>query len=235
MNASKKSTKLAFKLPLIIAAVALLAFAAPSVNAEVYKCTGAKNQTTYSDIPCSRGKVQEITNAEPSLSNDLESSEQLKSSVTRQLDAAVKAAIADDDYVRAQALAVTQKQRDWINAAKKEYATREAASKAQLASNADKASSAECLQARRDLERAANGIATSETLNAKSTLVNAACGSQTAPEYAYHGDSNYYLPVYYPRYHHKPTVNSGYTSPPYDRTMASPFGSRFIRPEDASR
>ena len=238
MIADSKATpgRLAFiatlKLPLIIAAVALLAFAATSASAQVYKCTSAKNQTTYSDTPCSSGSVETITNTEPSISGGDGSAEQMESSITRQMDAAVKAAIANDDYIRAQALATTQQQRDWIAAAKKEYDGRMAVSLTEANLYADKSTSAECLKARRDLEHVANGLSDSELLNAKTSLMQAACGVQPSSENLYGGSV---LPVFYHGHYHKLPVKTGYTSPPYDRTMAKPFGSRFIRPEDAPK
>jgi len=220
------------KLPLIIAAVALLAFAATSASAEVYKCTSAKNQTTYSDKPCTSGSKETITNTGPSVSIDADSAEQLESSMTRQMDAAVKAAIANNDYIRAQALATTQQQRDWIAAAKKEYDGRMTASLTEANLYADKSTSVECLKARSDLERAANNITNSEVLSAKTSLMQAACGVQSSPDYLYGGPV---WPVFFPGHFHKLPVKTGFTSPPYDRTMAKPFGSRFIRPEDAPK
>lgn len=219
------------KLPLIIAAVALLAFAATSASAEVYKCTSPKNQTTYSDTPCGKDSVETIPNTEPSMSSN-GTTEQEESVIMRQMDAAVKAAIANDDYIRAQALATTQQQRDWITAAKKDYDKRMAASLRETNLYADKSSSAECLEAKRDLEREANGISRPDVLNAKTSLMQATCGIQPSTEYLYGGEV---LPVFYRGHYYKPPVKTGYTSPPYDRTMAKPFGSRFIRPEDVPK
>lgn len=232
MNTGKHPSKLTFRLLLIIAAVALLAFTATSASAQVYKCVGAKNQTTYSDKPCTNGATQALTNTEPSLSIDADSARQIESSIMLQMDAAVKTAIADDDYTRAQALAITEEQREWISTAKKQYDTRITAGKLQTSAYPDKGNSAECQQAKRSLEQAANGISSAEALNAKTSLMNAACGIQPATDYFYGGPV---LPLYYHGYGHKPPYKSGYTSPPYDRTTAKPFGSRFIRPENIQK
>ncbi|HEU4708814.1 MAG TPA: hypothetical protein VFS17_05835, partial [Methylophilaceae bacterium] len=151
--------------------------------------------------------------------------------------AAVKSAIAAGDLTRAEALATTREHWEWIAEARK--------TNAKNAPPADQANSEECLAAKQALERAANSADPEpEVLQAKRSLMYAACDIPQPVELVNQQPVTTLFPYPYTRRrgypghrhphgdHDKP---SDYTSPPYDRRMAEPFGSRFIRPEDAPR
>lgn len=217
----------------------LLMACVATAQAQVYKCTGAKDQTAYSDKPCTTGKSQIVADIAPAVSDNSAGSDS-KSSLSRQMDEAVKSAIANDDLIRAQALATSKEQRAWVNAAKKEAAQKLAASNA--ATPASRASSYECRQARANLERVADSNADAGLINAKTSLMQAACGEQyqvsgygRTPSpylfYPYPNRGGYPHQGGYPvQYPHDHGNSPGITTQPYDRTIEPNFGSRFVRP-----
>ncbi|PKO52166.1 MAG: hypothetical protein CVU26_07135 [Betaproteobacteria bacterium HGW-Betaproteobacteria-2] len=159
-------------MPALLLASLLIIFST-SAHAQVYKCKNAENQIIYSDTPCLPGSQEIATdigtlqpgNADPDAA----------AGILRQLDAAVKSAIAANDMTRANALATTEKHREWITAAIREQAQQPGKSPAEL--QAQKASSSECATAKRNLEAEANARASNpEVLSARKSLMYAACG-----------------------------------------------------------
>ena len=233
-------------MPPIIWALAFAMLAVDTANAQVYKCKTAKNVTVYSDTACAPGTEQSMPDIQATTPvSPIPGIPAEKDSLTRQMDAAVKNAIADDDLIRAQALATTAEQKAWVSAARKEAASRKAAAgSANRDYLADRANSSECRQAQRNLEEEAAGNRDPVLLNAKTNLMRAACGmdSGSAPPVNYgYGRSLVYPYSSYPYGHHHgspgyrpPLPGSGPIPPPaYDRyRYQPPFGSRFIRPED---
>lgn len=235
---------------IIMGFVSLVAFAV-TANAQVYKCTSGKDKTAYSDKPCSIGSSQTVTDIAAPVNADTadaKADNDSRSSLTRQMDDAVKTAIANDDLIRAQALATSKEQRSWVNTAKKEAAQKIAANNA--ASPSSKASSYECRQARANLDRVSDSNVDAGVINAKTSLMQAACGEQYqvsgyggAPSpylsypypnrggYPHHGSypnqGSYPYPGQYPHDHGN---SPGITTQPYDRTIEPNFGSRFVRP-----
>jgi hypothetical protein len=222
-------------MPSFLSVLLLLLFVAPA-HAEVYKCTGEGNRIVYSDSPCHAGDTQTLTGILPE-QNMGQPPLAKKPAVILQLDAAVKSAIAADDLTRATALATTREHWEWIAEAKKTSAKNKVAP--------SQAESDECGQAKHELELEANrSDPKPEVLQAKRSLMYAACGLPEPIELVNDQPAAALFPYPYSRNRHgipgrhphsghdKP---SGYTSPPYDRRMAEPFGSRFIRPEDAPR
>jgi hypothetical protein len=223
----------------LLGTLALLLAATP-VYAQVYKCTDADNNTVYSDSPCNTGYVQELTgipaeNTQTQLPTPVQ-----KSAVIRQIDAAVKAAIAANNIPRAQALATTREHWDWIAEARKSAPADPAMQ------TADVEDTYECMQAKRNLEAEADRANVDpEVLRAKRSLMYAACDLPEPIEIVNQAPATVFpyaygrTPYGYPRYPNRPSYGkppaAGYTSPPYDRHMEKPFGSRFIRPEDAPR
>lgn len=212
----------------------LLLFVAPPLYAEVYKCTGADNRVVYSDSPCAAGRTQALTDIKPG-QNTAQPALAQKPAVILQLDVAVKSAIAAGDLTRAEALATTREHWEWIAEARR--------ANAKNAPPAGQDDSEECQAAKQALERAADSANPEpEVLQAKRSLMYAACDipepvelvnqqpAATLFPYPYSGRRGYPGHRHLHGGHGKP---SGYTSPPYDRRMAEPFGSRFIRPEDA--
>jgi hypothetical protein len=222
-------------------AMALLLVTAPGY-AQVYKCRDAQQNIIYSDSPCTAGHRQELTDIPAEGAVSLPANPVQKSAVMRQIDAAVKSAIATNNLPKAEALATTREHWEWIAEA------RRSAPQLNTSNSDDITDSYECMQARSSLEAEANKPnIDAQVLRAKRSLMYAACDLPEPIEivnqapgavfpYAY-GRNPYGYPRHPHRSHHGPGKphNSGYTSPPYDRHMETPFGSRFIRPEDAPR
>lgn len=218
--------------------MALVLMSAPAY-AQVYKCTDANDNTVYSDSPCGAGYTQELTGIPAEIDQAQPAASPQKSAVIRQIDAAVKAAIAANNLPRAQALATTREHWDWIAQAR-------ASAPQQAAAPADIEDTYECMQAKQSLEAEANrSNIDAEVLRAKRSLMYAACDLPEPIEIVNQAPAAVFPYAYgrnpygYPRHPYRSGAGKppavGYTSPPYDRHMEKPFGSRFIRPEDAPR
>ncbi|MFA6179919.1 MAG: DUF4124 domain-containing protein [Candidatus Methylopumilus sp.] len=214
----------------IIFAFSLLLFAASPVSAQVYKCTTQQNKVAYTDTSCVTGSKQITTDiqSQPSPAALKSIVSNTDANITRQLDAAVKLAISNDDLVRAQALATTPEQKQWVAAARKEASKKVMAGRTEADLNAERANSYACRQAQRNLEMEGNSIfRDAASIATKTSLMQASCGiSQPNIGYGYAPPPYLFSPGR-PHFNQQP----GYTSEPYDRTRASPFGSRWIRPE----
>jgi len=217
-------------MPSIIFAFSLLLFAASPVYAQVYKCTTQQNKVAYTDTSCVTGSKQITTGiqSQPSPTALKSIVSNTNANITRQLDAAVKLAISNDDLVRAQALATTPEQKQWVTAARKEASKKVMAGRTETDLNAERANSYACRQAQRNLEMEGNSVfRDATTIATKTSLMHASCGiSQPNIGYGYAPPPYLFSPG---RHHFN--QQPGYTSEPYDRTRASPFGSRWIRPE----
>ena len=228
-------------MPILLASLALLMMAFPA-QAQVYKCTSTQGRVVYSDSPCTKGNQQSL----PDISNTPQATTPTiagrKPAVIQQLDTAVKSAIAVNDLNRAEALATTSEHWKWIGEARK--------SVSQTARNQDQdpAQSSECQQAKTQLDyEAAKPFPDADVLQTKRSLMYASCGIPEPVEVVTEAPAVRFFPYQWnrhPRHPHrfphgqKPGWQPrppGYTSPPYDRHMEKPFGSRFIRPEDAPR
>jgi hypothetical protein len=210
------------------------------VQAQVYKCVSG-NGVIYSDIPCAGEGSQTVTDIAGTQDNAPLPG---KPAVILQLDAAVKSAIALNDLNRAEALATTREHWEWIAEARRN------APQAASAESADPASSVECQQAKKALDlEAGKPFPDTVVLQAKRSLMYASCGLSEPLEVATESPAVGIFPYYnrHPGHHrhphrfphgkkpHWPDKQTGDTSPPYDRHKEPPFGSRFIRPEDAPR
>ena len=180
-----------------ILVIIALGFFASSASAEVYRCQFGDSKTSYSDTPCKSGGTQTLidlrtgTAITSSDSADIEN----KSAVIRQLDIAVKSAIANDDLVRAHALASSNEQKEWVAIARKEAAKKTALGRTDADLNAEKANSDECLEAKQNLEREAKAFSPKQSvLEAWTSLMHAACGVNGLAEVDY-GDR--YTPVFF--------------------------------------
>jgi hypothetical protein len=236
-------------LPGMLVASLFVLVAAPA-KADIYKCESAQGKTVYSDTPCHSSSTQTLTDIRPDVVENPQPQDKTKSVVIRQLDEAVKSAIATGDFMRANALAVTSEQHGWIASASKDSDGKAAAGRSQTTIAAEKSESGECRQAKLELEREANSsFHKADVLKAKTSLMRAACGlnEQSDPDY----DQTYVnqnVPFLFdthrrysyrnlgrwphnPRPPHAPPENS----PPYDRYMEKPFGSSYIRPQDPAR
>ncbi|HZV97692.1 MAG TPA: DUF4124 domain-containing protein [Methylophilaceae bacterium] len=220
-----------------IPVVLLLAlfFTAPA-HAQVYKCKNQNNQIVYTDAPCASGSSQILTDIQVTgaVNSNLPKEQ---SALTRQMDTAVKAAIATGDLNRAQALATTKEHWEWIAIARREQnnAQNTVIGRTEADLSAERGDTLECQQAKRSLELEANSsLYEPSAIHAKRSLMRAACGIKEPNEIIYDNRTTTFFR--HPIRPLHPIVNPhGYTSPPYDRHMEKPFGSRWIRPEDGIR
>lgn len=222
--------------------LAMLLVALPA-QAQVYKCTSEEGGVIYSDSPCTAGDTQILTGISDAPSAEHPYNLARKPLVIQQLDTAVKSAIAFNDLKRAEALATTREHWEWIAEARKNIP------QVMQAETADPATSAECQQAKSQLDyEAGKPFPDAEVLQTKRSLMYASCGLSEPLEIVTEAPAAGFFPFYgseYPRHPHRfhygnkhgwqPRAPAGYTSPPYDRHKEKPFGSRFIRPEDMPR
>lgn len=221
-----------FILPCLVAFS--LAFSMPA-SAQVYKCRGQNQQVIYSDSPCDNGHGEIITDIMVAYPNS--QVDDSRSRVMRQLDDAVKSALAANDLVRAKALSTTAEHRAWITEAEKEIASKP--QKSESALKAEMASSTACQKAKSSLEAEANAsFSNPEVLEARKSLMYAACGviepvmiqQQAQPNYIYgypyrfrynephhrHRHGQHYQPDREPRHQSKFPIKrstSGYFAP----------------------
>jgi hypothetical protein len=218
----------------IIGAVLLFVFSASLASAEIYKCTSEKNKTTYSDAPCGSGSIQNLTDIQAGLpTNPLPPYDRENSALKRQLDAAVKSAIAVNDFTRAEALASTSEQKLWIAKAKNEMAQNSVIGRTEADLSADLANSYECQEAKRNLESEVNSFSPEpEMLTAKTSLMRISCG-QTEPAEIVYGNR---VPIFFRFPHRHGFIKQpGDISPVHNRSVAGPFGSRSSKSEDSRR
>lgn len=214
----------------------MFVFSASLANAEIYKCTSEKNKTTYSDAPCNSGSIQSLTDIQASLPTNqqtLPPYDRENSVLKRQLDAAVKSAIAENDFIRADALASTAEQKQWIVTSKKEMAQNSVIGRTEAGLSADLANSYECQEAKRNLEREVNSFSPEpEVLTAKTSLMRAACGQRESVEVAYGSR----VPVFFRFPHRQDFIRQPrHISPSNDHPMTSHFGGKSNRMEDSRR
>lgn len=161
--------------PIIPALALLLAFAAPA-HAEVYKCQDQDGKIVYSDAPCKSG-TQTVTDIPVTIPDADAANHSESSALARQMDTAVKTAIADGDLHRAQALATTREHWDWIAAAKREANETPILGRTEADLSAERGDSQACQQAIRSYElEASSSFDEPEALNAKKSIMHAACG-----------------------------------------------------------
>ena len=96
----------------------------------------------------------------------------------RQLDAAVKAAIAASDLPRARRLAVTAEHWEWIAEAEKNRPAQAVTGRTQADLRAEKGASQECREARRNYELESRS---SESIEKMKHLMYEACGMDPPP------------------------------------------------------
>ena len=229
-------------MPKLIPILAILLFTAPAY-AQIYKCV-SKDGVVYSDSPCTEAGSQTITGINGAAPADGTQALARKPPVIMQLDTAVKSAIALNDLDKAEALATTSEHWEWIAEARKN------APQTARADTSDPAASVECQQAKSELDHeAGRPFPDPEVLQTKRSLMYVSCGLSEPMEvvtgapavgiFPYYGNAygHFRHPHRFPRGSkpHWPPKPSGYTSPPYDRHKETPFGSRFIRPEEIRR
>ncbi len=223
----------------ILLVILLFAFSASPVKAEIYKCENAKGKIIYSDTPCHSSSTQTVTDIQTDVDTNQNGPQSAESSVMRQLDSAVKSAIAAGDFIRADALAITKEHYEWIAAAKKDAAKEAVTGRTEADLIAEKSSSDECIQAKLSLEKEANSsFPKSDVLAAKTSLMRAACGlsdeagaSYSNPVYVNRNIPFLFNPYRYYSYknlgHYPHKARPGHpTSPPHDRPIVKDPGAK---------
>lgn len=103
---------------LALACLLVLAASPAFPQGQLHKCVDAKGKVSYQDFPC--GQAPRIGAPEaPASAKANPAADGAPSPVMRQLDAAVRAAIAARDLPRAKGLAVTAEHWEWIAEAEK--------------------------------------------------------------------------------------------------------------------
>lgn len=196
----------------------LAGFSSPVwAQAAFHKCVSPKGKVTYQDAPCD--KAPALQNQPASVSTVPSGGEAGASSPTmRQLDAAVKSAIAGNDLPRAKRLAVTTQHWDWIAQAEKEAPGLAANARVPGNPPAQASSSNDCRQARRSYELESGAP---EEIEKKKQLMYAACGMQAPPaSEAPAGQTVIVTPLH--RRLHPPSVLPPRSVPPATRQPRTP-------------
>jgi hypothetical protein len=175
---------------LVLIPLVLICFASEA-SAQIYKCKDDKGKVAYSDAPCSSKSNQTVTDLQPTtVSTSLETAGSpavnvgaAESPLARQLDAAVKGALATGDIMRAQELAVTAKHWDWIAAAKRDGQQRHVIGRTDADLSAEKGGTQACQQAKRAYEFEAGAYKQNENaIDAKRSMMREACGMKEPTE-----------------------------------------------------
>ncbi len=166
--------RLAFAFLLILPAAPAFA------QGQLHKCVDAEGKVTYQDFPCGRKPAFGTQDAPRSGAAHPPPADSAASPVMRQLDAAVRAAIAGRDLPRARGLAVTAQQWEWIAAAEKEQQPAQPVTgRTQADLRAEKSASPECREARRSYE---NETRSPEAIEKMKHLMYEACGMAAPAE-----------------------------------------------------
>jgi len=167
------------KLPLsLLLALLLVPLAAPSpaaAQAKLHKCVDAKGKVSYQDFPCGQAPAIGTPDAARTGTASPAPADSASSPVMRQLDAAVKAAIAGRDLPRAKGLAVTAQHWEWIAEAEQSQQAQPVTGRTQADLRAEKGASHECRDARRNYESESRSP---EAIEKMKHLMYEACGME---------------------------------------------------------
>lgn len=146
-------------------------------QSKFHKCVDARGKVTYQDFPCGQAQPAVAPEAARGGAANPPPADGASSAVMRQLDAAVKAAIAGRDLPRAKGLAVTAQHWEWIAAAEKEQQPAQPVTgRTQADLRAEKSASPECREARRNYE---NETRSPEAIEKMKHLMYEACGMES--------------------------------------------------------
>jgi hypothetical protein len=152
----------------------LLAACMTQANAQVFKCKDGKGKTIYSDSPCASNSSQTTTDIQTS---SPPGAAQNESPLTRQLDTAVRRAIASGDINYAERLAVTSQHWEWIATARKDSQPKQVLGRTEADLSAEKSGAWACKIATRDYEFEAGSYKqVQNAIDAKRSMMHAACG-----------------------------------------------------------
>jgi len=169
--------KLPLSLLLVLLLVSLAAPSPVSAQGKLHKCVDAKGKVSYQDFPCGQAPGIGTPDAARSGAASPAPADSAASPVMRQLDAAVKAAIAGRDLPRAKGLAVTAQHWEWIAEAEKEQqaAQQTVTGRTSADLRAEKSASQECKDARRNYE---NESRSPDSIEKMKHLMYEACGME---------------------------------------------------------
>lgn len=161
---------------LALAFLLILSAAPVFAQGQLHKCVDAKGKVTYQDFPCGQKPGIGAPEAPRSGTANPAPADSASSPVMRQLDAAVKAAIAGRDLPRAKGLAVTAQHWEWIAEAEKEQQQAQPVTgRTQADLRAEKSASPECRDARRNYELESRSP---EAIEKMKQLMYEACGME---------------------------------------------------------
>ncbi len=163
---------------LALACLLVLAASPAFPQGQLHKCVDAKGKVSYQDFPC--GQAPRIGAPEaPASAKANSAADGAPSPVMRQLDAAVRAAIAARDLPRAKGLAVTAEHWEWIAEAEKTQPAQPAIGRTPADLRAEKGASQECRDARRGYELESRSP---EAIEKAKQLMYEACGMEAPAE-----------------------------------------------------
>ncbi|WP_221765399.1 hypothetical protein [Methyloradius palustris] len=155
------------------------------------------------------------------------------SALNKQLDGAVKSAIANGDLVRASALASTDEQRGWVNQAQKEE-KKALQGRTEADLMAEKAASSDCKNAKQALQTAADGFPDSNEIAAKTSLMRTACGVKEPEPVIYSNPTPRFYG--YPHNQGMPTYGSHLpTYPSQQHSPSNPVDTPKPKPDNSSK
>jgi hypothetical protein len=168
-------------LPLLLALLLGHLAALPPVFAQglLHKCVNAKGKVSYQDFPCGQAPAIGTPDAARSGTASPAPADSASSPVMRQLDAAVKAAIAGRDLPRAKGLAVTAQHWEWIAEAEQNQQAQPVTGRTQADLRAEKGASQECKDARRNYEGESRST---EAIEKMKHLMYEACGMEASAD-----------------------------------------------------
>lgn len=208
---------------LALAFMAILSAAPVFAQGQFHKCVDAKGKVTYQDFPCGQAPAIGTPEAARSGAASPPPADSASSPVMRQLDAAVKAAIAGRDLPRARGLAVTAQHWEWIAEAEKDQQQAQPATgRTQADLRAEKSASPECRDARRNYELESRSP---EAIEKMKQLMYEACGME-APAGTDAGTGQTVI-IGRPRYvPHNPPTRTDRPAPRQPRTLEPPANMR---------
>lgn len=166
---------------LVLALTLSLSASPVPAQGSLYKCVDAKGKVTYQDFPCGRVPAIGMPETPGGGATGPAPADGPVSPVMRQLDAAIRAALAGRDLPRAKGLAVTAQHWEWIAEAEKEQQAQHVTGRTQADLRVEKGASQECRNARRNYEIETRSP---EAIEKAKHLMYEACGMDPPAETA---------------------------------------------------
>lgn len=164
---------------LALAFMVILSASPVFAQGQFHKCVDAKGKVSYQDFPCGQAPAIGTPDAARTGTASPAPADSASSPVMRQLDAAVKAAIAGRDLPRARGLAVTAQHWEWIAEAEQNQQAQPVTGRTQADLRAEKSASQECKDARRNYESESRSP---EAIEKMKHLMYEACGMEASAD-----------------------------------------------------